>query len=302
MVRPPFLKKGDHVGIAAPARKINAGIIIQATRLLKQWGFRVVTGLHLFDDNHQLAGTDEARAEDLQRMLDDPELRAILCARGGYGTVRIIDRLDFSAFRKYPKWIAGYSDITVLHSHIHTNLAIETIHSTMPYYFGEPGVSEETFNTLRNVLTGVPLSYTFNSLPLSRPGTARGPLVGGNLSILCSIAGSLSDIDTNGKILFLEDLDEYLYHVDRMMVQLKRLGKLERLAGLIIGGLTDMKDNTVPFGKTAEQIIAEAVKEYSYPVCFGFPAGHLPDNRAMVLGREAMLRIGGGIGEFQQNI
>jgi muramoyltetrapeptide carboxypeptidase len=292
MKRPPSLKKGDLVAIVAPARKITPDKVGTAVSLMEDWGLKVFEGKHLFSSFHQFAGTDEERAADMQMILDDRAIRAVFIVRGGYGLVHIIDRLDFNTFAANPKWLVGFSDTTVAHSHIHTNLAVETIHATMPVQLADPELSAETAETLRKALFGEPLTYTLNRLPLSREGSARGVLVGGNLSILYSMAGSRSDLDTKGKILFLEDLDEYLYHIDRMMWQLKRSGKLEALAGLIVGGLTAMRDNDVPFGKTAEEIIADAVKEYDYPVCFGFPAGHVPDNRALILGREALLKVG----------
>lgn len=291
MIVPAYLKKGDQVAIVAPARKITAAEIRPAVRKLEEWDLSVVLGKHLLGSYHQFAGMDHERMADFQRMLDDRAILAVFCARGGYGTVRIIDRLDFSRFTKNPKWIIGYSDTTVLHSHIHTNFGIETLHATMPHHFSDPHISAETFESLRKALFGEPLTYTLPSSPLSRKGTANGILVGGNLSLLNSLSGTHSDLVTDGKILLLEDLDEYLYHIDRMMLNLKRSGKLSRLAGLIVGGMTGMKDNTVPFGQTAEEIIAEAVKEYDYPVCFGFPAGHLNDNRALIMGRDSMLVI-----------
>ncbi|NTW33931.1 MAG: LD-carboxypeptidase, partial [Bacteroidetes bacterium] len=189
------------------------------------------------------------------------------------------------------KWIAGYSDATVLHSHINTNFGIETLHATMPLNFPPDGANNNALITLKNILFGEKPDYTVEAHPLNRSGLAEGILTGGNLSILYALSGTPSDIDTKGKILFIEDLDEYLYHIDRMMMQLKRSGKLESLAGLVVGGMTEMKDNTVPFGKTAYKIIAEAVKEYNYPVCYGFPAGHIEDNRALIMGRKVKLNI-----------
>ncbi|HNS17660.1 MAG TPA: LD-carboxypeptidase [Bacteroidales bacterium] len=292
MIGPPCLKKGDRVAIVAPARKVSAEDLDPAIRMLEAWGLSVVTGQRVFGTWNQFSGTDPERAADLQEMLDNSDIRAIFCARGGYGLIRIIDRLDFTRFVKDPKWIVGYSDVTVLHAHIHTNFGIETLHATMPIQFGETVESYETFTTLRKALFGESLTYSLPCSNLSRKGTARGMLVGGNLSLIYGLAGTKSDLVTDGKILFLEDLDEYLYHIDRMMHNLKRSGKLSRLAGLIIGGMTDMKDNQVPFGKTAEEIIAEAAGEYDYPVCFNFPAGHAPDNRALILGREAVLNVG----------
>jgi len=284
---PAYLHKGDKIGIVASARKISKEEVLPAIELLKQWGLEVVQGKHLFNENNQFAGTDEERAHDLQTMLDDVTIKAIIIARGGYGTVRIIDKIDFNNFIKQPKWVIGYSDVTVLHSHIHT-LGVETVHATMPINFFK---SEAATESLRKALFGEKLSYAVASSLLNRKGNTEGALVGGNLSLIYALTGSLSEVDTRGKILFLEDLDEYLYHMDRMMMALKRAGKLSHLAGLVIGGMTDMKDNTVPFGKTAEEIIMDAVKEYNYPVCFNFPAGHVNENMAMFLGRNVSLNV-----------
>ncbi len=214
-------------------------------------------------------------------------VKAILFARGGYGVIRIIDKVNFTQFRKNPKWLIGFSDITNFHSHIHTNFQIETIHGPMA-----AGLSDEaSAESLRKVFFGEPVHFEIGPNPLNRKGKSNGLLVGGNLAILCSLIGSKSDIDTNGKILFIEDIGEYLYRFDRMMWQLKRAGKLKNLAGLVIGDLTDMKDGENPFGKTAFEIVAEAVAEYNYPVCFGFPAGHQTNNHALIFGRKLKLSV-----------
>ena len=294
MIRPQYLHPGDRVAIVAPARKISRQELEPALALLRSWQLDVVLPDHLFDSLNQFAGDDATRALTLQQQLDDPALRAIFCARGGYGTVRIIDRLDFSRFRQHPKWLIGYSDITVLHSHILRHLGIETLHATMPVNIppDAPFTPYPAVETLRQALFGEPLSHTLPSHPFNRAGTARGQLVGGNLSILYSLCGSPSDIDTDGKILFIEDLDEYLYHIDRMIMNLKRCGRLARLAGLIVGQMSDMHDNTIPFGSTAEQIIRHAVSEYTYPVCYNYPSGHNgTDNHALILGRTATLNV-----------
>lgn len=289
-IQPEFLKKGDKIGIVACARKISKEELQPAINILQNWGLEVVLGKNIFNADHQFSGTDEERATDLQSMLDDTSIKAVISARGGYGTVRIIDKLDFSTFKKHPKWIIGYSDITVLHSHIH-NMGIQTLHATMPINFK---VNEEATETLRKALFGEEIHYSFESHALNKNGKAEGILVGGNLSLLYALCGSNSDIDTNGKILFIEDLDEYLYHIDRMMMNLKRSGKLSGLAGLIVGGMSDMKDNAIPFGKTAEAIILDAVKEYNYPICFHFPCGHIDRNLAIVLGRKVELTVENG--------
>jgi len=296
MITPPYLKPGDQIGIVATARKVSPEEMKPAIQEIGSWGLQVRLGKYLFEEDNQYAGSDEQRASDLQQMLDDLEIKAIICARGGYGTVRIIDSLDFSEFEKHPKWVAGYSDITVLHSHIHRHLGIETIHATMPLNFPSDGSTAPAAEALRKCLFGEAPEYRITAGPLSQPGNARGVVTGGNLSILYSLCGSPSDIETEGKILFIEDLDEYLYHIDRMMMNLKRGGKLERLAGLVVGGMTQMRDNTVPFGKTAEEIIADVVKDYKYPVLFGFPAGHQAENMPLILGREATLEVSGRTG------
>ena len=293
MTTPPYLNRGDRVAIAAPARKISADELDPAIKLFESWGLEVTVPEHLFDTDHQFAGDDTTRAALLQQLLDDPEVRAVFCARGGYGTVRLIDRLDFSAFAQHPKWIVGFSDITVLHSHIHRHLGIETLHATMPIDI--PGIgSYPSTDSMHSCLWGEQIAYHCAAQQLNRNGEAEGEVVGGNLSILYSLCGSPSDIDTAGKILFIEDLDEYLYHIDRMMMNLKRNGHLDNLAGLVVGSLSKMHDNTVPFGHTAEEIVREAVAEYSYPVCFGFEAGHIgTNNLALPLGHRAHLSVEG---------
>jgi muramoyltetrapeptide carboxypeptidase len=289
MKTPSYLKQGDKIGIVACARKISKEEIQSAIDLLGIWGLEVVLGKNLFKSENQYSGSDKERTEDLQTMLDDDSIKAVISARGGYGTMRIIDNIDFTKFIKNPKWVIGYSDITVLHSHIH-NFSIETIHSTMPINFDK---NPEATETLQKILFGGEKHYEIIPHLYNREGSAEGELVGGNLSLLYALSGSISDINTNGKILFIEDLDEYLYHVDRMMINLKRGGKLEGLAGLIVGGMTDMKDNSIPFGKNAEEIIYDAVKEYNFPVCFNFPAGHIDRNLAMRFGKKMILEVTG---------
>jgi muramoyltetrapeptide carboxypeptidase len=288
LIQPPHLTKGDKIAIIACAGKISKEKVQPAIDILKSWGLQVVIGKNIYQSNHQFAGTDEERTEDLQTMLNDDSVKAIISARGGYGTVRIIDKINFKKFQKKPKWLIGYSDITVLHSHFH-NMGIETLHATMPINFDK---NKEATESLRKLLFGEKLSYEIKSTKLNRSGKANAQLVGGNLSLIYALAGSKSDISTKGKILFIEDLDEYLYHIDRMMMNLKRSGKLKHLKGLIVGGMTDMKDNNSPFGKTAEEIIIDAVKEYTYPVCFNFPAGHIDKNLALVFGKKIKLNVG----------
>ena len=291
MITPSYLKRGDKIAIVAPARKISNFEIANAVKTFKNWGLEVVLGKNLFNSNNQFAGTDEERKSDFQQMLDDPTIKAIIAARGGYGSVRIIDKLDFSKFIKNPKWIIGYSDITVFHSHINTNFEIESLHAIMPINFSDEEKSKVSAESLRKTLFGEKIFYSINNSKYNRKGITKGILCGGNLSMIYSLIGSQSDINTDGKILFIEDLDEYLYHIDRIMMNLKRSGKLDNLAGLIIGGMNDMNDNKIAFGKTAIEIISEHVSEYNYPVCFNFPAGHRKKNYALILGREATLEV-----------
>lgn len=291
MVTPPYLKPGDKVGIVSTARKVSMEELQAAIDCFKSWGLEVALGDNLFKQSNQFAGTDEERVADFQRMLDDESIKAIMCARGGYGTVRIIDKLDFSHFIESPKWICGFSDITVLHSHIHQNFGIETVHSVMPFSIGRIGADTEAVTSLKKVLFGEEITYQFPGHELNRVGDVSGILVGGNLSILYSLLGSASDLDTTDKILFIEDLDEYLYHVDRMMQNMKRNGKLSALKALVVGGMSDMRDNPIGFGKSAIEIVADTVKEYDYPVCFNAPAGHIDDNRSLIMGGEISLRV-----------
>jgi muramoyltetrapeptide carboxypeptidase len=286
---PPYLIKGDKIGLISTARKISIEELQSSIMCIQNWGLVVVLGKNLFNSYHQYSGSDEERASDLQYMLDNEDIKAILCVRGGYGTVRIIDKINFSQFQKKSKWLAGFSDITVLHSQIH-KLNIASLHSTMPVSFSSNTTA--AIESLKDALFGNNISIETDSHPLNRNGQAKGQIVGGNLSILYSLIGSPSDLNTDGKILFIEDLDEYLYHIDRMMMNLKRSGKLSNLRGLIVGGMTKMNDNTIPFGKDAESIIKDAVSEYNYPICFGFPAGHVSDNRTLKLGQIAHLKVG----------
>lgn len=289
MVTPPFLKRGDTVAIVSTARKITKTELEPALELLTTWDLKAVLGHTIGAEENQYAGSDILRTQDFQAMLDNPNIKAIWCARGGYGTVRMLDGLNFSAFKGKPKWIIGYSDITVLHSHIH-NFGIETLHAQMPLEIEKK--TEEAQQSILKVLFGNDHSITYATTNnKNRTGEAIGTLVGGNLSVLYSLCGSPSALNTEGKILFIEDLDEYLYHIDRMLLNLKRNGMLKNLAGLLVGGMTKMQDNTVPFGKTANEIVMDVVREYNYPVCFDFPAGHVKDNRAMILGREVQLNV-----------
>mgnify|MGYP003617325176 FL=1 len=281
MITPPHLQKGDTVAILATARKNLDDNLKPAIDLLKSWGLNVVIGSTIGLDNNQLAGTDEQRAADFQQQLNNPNIKAIWCVKGGYGTVRMIDLLDFTAFKKNPKWIVGFSDVTVLHNHLNT-LGFKSIHGIMPVTVAK--ATPEAIETLRIALFGEKLKYEIDPFMMNRPGKATGELVGGNLSILYSLFGSPSAIDCTDKILFIEDLDEYLYHIDRMMINLKRNGCLESIKGIVVGSMTKMKDNDIPWGKNAIEIIEDVTKTYNIPVLYNFPAGHIQDNRALILG------------------
>lgn len=287
MIIPPYLQKGDTIAIVATARKNIEDNLQPAISWLKNWGLEVVIGNTIGLDHNQLAGTDEQRAADFQAQLDNPNIKAIWCVRGGYGTVRMIDLLDFSKFKEHPKWIIGFSDVTVLHSHLNT-LGYASIHGIMPV---SAKASQEAKETLRKALFGEPLQYKLPCENMNRLGVAKGELVGGNLSILYSLFGSESAIDCTDKILFMEDLDEYLYHMDRMMMNLKRNGCLESLKGIIVGGMTKMKDNEIPWGKNALEIIDDVTKKYNIPIIYNFPAGHMADNRALIFGRQISMEV-----------
>ena len=288
MIIPEKLEIGDKIGIISTARKITMEELRPAINTLESWGLKVVLGNNLFQEDNQFSGTVVQRTADLQSMIDDDSVKAIFCARGGYGTVQIIDTINFTNLIKNSKWIIGYSDVTVLHSHLN-NLGIASLHATMPINFESN--TKESLSSLKSSLFGNLNSIECKAHPFNKFGKIEGNIVGGNLSILYSLLGSQSDIDTTDKILFIEDLDEYLYHIDRMMMNLKRNGMLGKLKGLIVGGMSDMNDNSIPFGKTAEQIILEYTKSYDFPICFGFPAGHLADNRCVRLGIHSVLEI-----------
>ncbi|MDQ3395540.1 MAG: LD-carboxypeptidase [Bacteroidota bacterium] len=289
-MKPPRLKINDTVAIVSTARKLLADDLQVAIKVIENWGLKVKLGKYLFNQHHQFAGNDEERLQDLQENIDDPEVKAILCARGGYGSTRIIDRINFYKLYENPKWIAGFSDVTAIICQLH-NLGIESIHSIMPLLFNVPE-SEEAVTSLRNILFGEEIVLQSGPHLSNRDGIGSGVVIGGNLSILVNSIGTGSEIDTKGKILFIEDLDEYLYHIDRMMVQLKRSGKLHALAGLAVGQMSDMKDNAVPFGFTAYEIIKSHTEGYPYPVCFDFPVGHVPHNLAIPCGRKGKLIVG----------
>ncbi len=288
MITPPYLQKGDTVAILATARKHIVKSMQPTIDLLESWGLHVVIGESIGLEENQLAGSDAQRAADLQEQLDNPNIKAIWCARGGYGTVRVVDLIDFTQFKKSPKWLVGFSDVTVLHNHLNT-MGYKSIHGIMPISLAK--ASKEAIESLRLSLFGQPLQYAIDPHPMNRLGKATGELVGGNLSILYSVLGSPSAIDCTDKILYIEDLDEYLYHIDRMMMNLKRNGCLESLKGIIVGSMTDMKDNDIPWGKNALEIVQDVTKQYNIPVIFNFPAGHIHDNRALILGNNVTIEV-----------
>ena len=288
-IAPPFLQAGQRVAIVAPARKISTAEVEFARQTLQGWGLEVVLGESIDAAHHQFAGNDALRRRDFQRQLDDPGIRAILCARGGYGTARLLDELDFRAFADAPKWVAGFSDITVLHSHL-LRLGYQSIHGVMPVLFGQAG-GAAALASLHAALFGEPLACQAPAHPLNRPGSATGELVGGNLSLLHTITGTSSQADFTGRILFLEDLDEYLYHIDRMLLHLHRSGQLAGVAGLVVGHFSQMRDNAVPFGQDAYEIINHYAQRYAFPVGYNFPVGHEADNQALVVGRPATLVV-----------
>ncbi len=285
---PEYLKKGDTVGILATARKLDLATLQPGIKLLESWGLKVVIGKTIGKEQNQLAGADWQRATDFQEMLDNPNIKAIWAAKGGYGTVRIVDRIDFTNFKKKPKWVVGFSDVTVMHSHIN-NMDIGTLHAIMA--ISAKTATPEAIESFRKALFGEKLEYHIPRHSFNKNGKASGELVGGNLSVLYSIQGSKSAVDMKGKILFLEDLDEYLYHIDRMMMNMKRNGSLDGVKGIIIGGMTSMNDNDIPWGKDALEIIQDIVKDYKIPVAYNFPAGHIKDNRALILGKTVTLEV-----------
>ena len=289
MMQIPYLKEGSKVAIAAPARMVTVDEVAFAIHWLKDKGFVPVYDERLFAQHHIFAGDDTFRTSVMQQYLDDESIAAIWLARGGYGGIRIIDRLDFTKFFKHPKWIAGFSDGTVFHGKLQ-RLGVPSLHSSMPYFFSEK--TPEAQQSFYDALKGKPLHYEFASHSLNRTGIVEGEIVGGNLSVMYGMMESNTFPEVDGKILFIEEVDEYIYHIDRMMRALKRAGKLDHLKALIVGGLTQIHDNAHPFGQTVEEVISDAVKEYDYPLCFGFPAGHFSDNRVMVLGQTIKLEVG----------
>ncbi|HMW65709.1 MAG TPA: LD-carboxypeptidase [Chitinophagaceae bacterium] len=290
---PPYLKKGDTIGIVCPAGFMSREKMQSCIDTLKEWGYAVQLGSTTRSSSETyFSGTDEDRRADLQQMLDDNNIKAILCGRGGYGTGRIIDDLRFKQFVKKPKWIIGYSDITVLHAHIYSNLYISTLHSPMAAAFNDGGNMNEYVLSLKDALEGKSAFYQNPVTNFCRKGDEEGELVGGNLAMLAHMVGTGSDIKTKNRILFIEDVGEYQYNIDRMMHQLKRAGKLEKLNGLIFGIFSDTKDTERPFGTSLHEMLWEIIKEYDYPVCFDFPVSHSDKNYALKTGVRHRLKVG----------
>ena len=293
LIKPEYLKKGDTVAIVAPSGVLKNynGYMLKAKELLKSWGLEVSIGENVFNDNGHFAGTDNQRSADFQLALDDKAIKAIWCARGGYGAMRVIDNLNFEKYKENPKWIIGYSDITAVHNDLHNNKS-ESIHGIMCKSLEKIDINNnESISLLKKTLFGEKLSYTIEGNNYNIEGNSNGQLIGGNLTLLHCLLGSESSIDTDGKILFIEDLGEYLYHIDRMLISLKRAGYFDNCKGLIVGDFTDMRKNTTPFGRNLKELILDIVREYDFPVSFGFPAGHGEKNYPMILGREINLEV-----------
>jgi muramoyltetrapeptide carboxypeptidase len=293
LIQPPYLKTGDTVAIVAPSGilKNRTQEIQKAKDLLKSWGLEVVIGKNVFNQNNHFAGTDDERCEDFQKAMDNKSIKAIWCARGGYGTVRILDKLDYTQFKKNPKWIIGYSDITALHSQIH-NEGIESLHAMMCTSLQDDTEEiEETILTFKAALFGDSLKYVLKGSKYNKTGSVTAPIIGGNLTVLHTLLGSKTSIDTRGKILFIEDIGEYKYHIDRMLQSLKRAGYFDNCKGVIVGDMTKLRKNTTLWGSSVEQLILDALSEYNFPIAFNMPAGHEKDNRAIILGKTVSLSV-----------
>jgi len=288
-VFPKFLQPGDQVAIVSPSGPINSSYIERGTEILERWGLQVWTAPHVCARSGVFAGTDEERSADMQTALNNPEIRAIFCSRGGYGAIRIVEQLDYTAFLQNPKWIAGFSDITVFHSKINT-LGVASIHGAMPKNFET--IHAGSLQSLHDILFGMQKTIEWRASNYNKRGTARGALVGGNLSVLYSIRGLSLEYDYKGAILFIEDLNEYVYHIDRMMQNLKLSGILSQLSGLVVGGMTDMKQGVDEYRTSIETLVSDVCKEYDFPIAFDFPSGHGAENEAFIVGQMYALHVG----------
>jgi muramoyltetrapeptide carboxypeptidase len=287
MIQPPHLKKGDKIAITCPAKSLKAPMT-DAIKLLESWGLEVVLGESVNSIFHQFAGTDEMRAADMQKFINDDSVKAIIAARGGYGCIRIVDEIDWSPLLVHPKWIIGFSDITVFHLQLQS-MGLQSLHAQMPVNIKES--SKQGLETLRKALFGEGLNYEIEPYDNNKIGESQAEIIGGNVTLLTACLGARNDISYDGKIPFIEDVNDYNYAIDRMLRSLDRAGKFKNLAGLIVGGFTDLKENDIPFGFTPYEIIQEIVAKYDYPVCYNFPAGHLPDNRALIFGEKVSLSV-----------
>ncbi|WP_340154351.1 LD-carboxypeptidase [uncultured Winogradskyella sp.] len=293
LIQPPYLKAGDTVAIVAPSGilKSREREVQQAIDLLKSWGLHAIVGKHVFSQSNHFAGTDEERCADLQNAMDDPKISAIWCARGGYGTVRVLDKLNYTEFKKNPKWIIGYSDITALHNQVH-NEGFQSLHALMCVSLTKDlNDVKESISTFKSAIFGNPENYTLDGSQYNRKGETSGELVGGNLTMLHTMLGSDTSLDTTGKILFIEEIGEYKYHIDRMLQSMKRAGYFDNLNGLVVGDMSRMRKNTTLWGTSVEQLILDALEEYDFPITFNMPAGHEKDNRALVLGKTVDLKV-----------
>ncbi len=288
---PPYLKAGDTVGMVCPSGYMPMEKVIASIQTFQKWGFTIEQGKTVGHQFNYFSGTDEDRLKDLQQMMDNDTIKAIFCVRGGYGMGRIIDLIKFKKFKEQPKWVIGYSDITVLHAHLFSKYGIASLHAPMASSFIDAGDDDPYTKSLYDALTGRRTRYEVMPHGFNRKGKIKGTLVGGNLSLLAHLTGTSSELNTKNSILFIEDVGEYIYNIDRMMYQLKRSGQLKKLKGLIVGRFSDSKDTTIPFGETVEEVIRDIVTEYDYPVCFNFPVSHEKENYALKMGGEYELVI-----------